>query len=573
MIARTTRSPWKILLALWAAVGVFDLGLSSEPTSAAAQTLAPGADAAADDSADDDGEEEERRRALPPPVEEAQGGCETPRQAWLQLLFWLQDDTWDPARATACFDGADLDAAEAKARAVELKQILDARGWLIRDTQLPTDPDYVDPQRGVHVYEDPAVEGEGIYVVRENDRWVFPADTLARVPELYPDLTRRLMAAAPPWLRAELLGVEIWKYLGVIALILIALAAQAIVAFLLNAYFRRLVQDKPDLDRAVRRAERPLAGLAMAAAFYLGVPFLLFPVHVSQIAIVAAQALAALSGVWLGFRLIDVVGEWMAAKAAKTESKLDEQIVPLLRKTLKVVTALVGGLFVLQNLDVDVSSLLAGVGIGGLAFALAARDTIANFFGSVMIFIDKPFQLGDWVVVGQVEGVVEEVGFRTTKLRTFYDSLVTVPNSSVVDTAVDNYGMRNYRRYFTTLSLHYDTPPERVEAFCEALRELIRNTPEMRHDFFMVEFSDYGDSALSILFYSFIRADTWDEEMRVRTRLNLGIGRAAEEVGVRFAMPTRALQVDSLVHPGETRPAWPAGQGGSSAPPRSEKTE
>ena len=499
-------------------------------------------------------QDEVPKRELPAPVEEAQGTCETPRQAWLQLLFWLGNEHWDPSKASTCFDAEHISADEAAARAVELKQILDANGWRISASQLPTDPDYVDPERGAAVYEDPAVEGRGIYVVRHGDYWLFSSDTVDLVPELYPGITRHILNSAPGWLRVDLLGVEAWKYLGVIALILIALGIQKVIAFVINAYLRRLLADKPGLDRAVRRAERPVGGLAMAATFYVGFPQLLFPLQISQIAIVATQALAAFSMVWLGFRIIDVIGETMAAKAATTESKLDEQLVPLLRKTLKVILALVGGLFVLQNLDVDVSSLLAGLGIGGLAFALAARDTIANFFGSVMIFVDKPFQLGDWVVVGEVEGVVEEVGFRTTKVRTFYDSLVTVPNASVVDTAVDNYGMRSYRRYFTTLSLHYGTPPAKVQAFCEAVRAIVRSIPEMRKDFYLVEFTDFADSALQVMVYTFIDTDSWNTEMRTRSRLNLEIMRAAEQLGVRFAMPTRTLHVDNLVNPGQDKP-------------------
>src|SRR5690606_33156269 len=112
---------------------------------------------------------------------------------------------------------------------------------------------------------------------------------------------------------------------------------------------------------------------------------------------------------------------------------------------------IMGGLFILQNLNVNVASLLAGLGIGGLAFALAAKDTLANFFGSIMIFSDRPFQVGDWVKIGDAEGIVEEVGFRSSRIRTFYDSLLSIPNGKIVDTPIDNYGARVYRRTFTTL--------------------------------------------------------------------------------------------------------------------------
>ena len=254
--------------------------------------------------------------------------------------------------------------------------------------------------------------------------------------------------------------------------------------------------------------------------------------------------------VWLCYRLIDVLALWMDAKADSTETKLDYQLVPLITKTLKVFVALLGGIFVLQNLSVDVGSLLAGVGLGGLAFALAAKDTVANFFGSVMIFIDKPFQIGDWIVIGGVEGTVEEVGFRTTRVRTFYNSLVTVPNATITNTNVDNYGMRKYRRYSTTLGLSYDTPVPKVQAFCETVRSLISGMPGMRKDYYLVEFHSFGDSTLNIMLYCFMICKDWNEELRIRTHLNLEIMRIAQELGVSFAFPTQTLHVDTLAASG-----------------------
>jgi MscS family membrane protein len=202
-----------------------------------------------------------------------------------------------------------------------------------------------------------------------------------------------------------------------------------------------------------------------------------------------------------------------------------------------------------------VGSLLAGLGLGGLAIALAAKDTIANFFGSIMIFIDKPFQIGDWVVIGSTEGIIEEVGFRTTRVRTFYNSLVTVPNAKVVDTAVDNYGARRYRRYHTTLSLTYDTPPEKLQAFLEAVRALIAGMPHMRKDYYLVEFKDFGESSLEVMLYCFMVVNDWSEEMRTRTQLNLEILRLGRELGVSFAFPTRTLHLETLAQLGESRPS------------------
>jgi len=140
-------------------------------------------------------------------------------------------------------------------------------------------------------------------------------------------------------------------------------------------------------------------------------------------------------------------------------------------------------------------------------------------------------------------------------VRTFYNSLVTVPNSLVVGNIVDNYGARQYRRYSTTLGLAYDTPPEKVQAFCESVRAVIREMPGMRQDYYLVEFKEFADFSLNIMLYCFMKVATWNDELRVRTNLNLEILRIAKNLGVSFAFPTQTLHIDSMVAPGGHKPS------------------
>ncbi|HUH01867.1 MAG TPA: mechanosensitive ion channel family protein, partial [Kofleriaceae bacterium] len=417
----------------------------------------------------------------------------------------------------------------------------------------------LDPQTGLHRYHDPVAAAQidqPIYVVKVGDRWLFSRDTLAGVPDMGPPLSGTLRRILPDWSRKTFIGVELWSYGGIVLLIFVALLFQKLMVFIIGTYLRRLLGTNKFvyLGTALRRADRPIGGLVMALVFYIGFPMLLFPVRASELALISTQALAAYSGVWLAYRLIDVLSDFMAAKAEKTDTKLDDQLVPLVTKTLKVFVAVVGGIFILQNMSVDVGSLLTGLGLGGLAFALAARDTVANFFGSVMIFLDKPFQIGDWIVMSGTEGVIEEVGFRTSRVRTFYNSVVTVPNGMVVNQIVDNYGRRQYRRYTATLGLTYGTPPEKVEAFCEGVRAIIAGMPGMRKDYYLVEFKDFGASALEIMLYCFMVAPSWNDELRTRSRLNLEIMKLAQELGVSFAYPTQTLHIETLPNPGEARP-------------------
>jgi MscS family membrane protein len=514
--------------------------------------LGLGGDAARAQS--DGGEEtatEPEPRPLPAERTEIGGSCDTPRQVWLQHLWWSARERYD--RAAACFDTTGLTSDQAAQLAERLFDHLNAYGLYI-DTADPDSADagYIDPGSGQAAYfADKAPRFE----IRKypDGRWRFTPEALEAIPPY--SLGKRVARMLPPWFNTKVLSVPAWSYLGIVLLVFVAFVARRITVYFVNRYVARWAQRARVhyFDEIADKIDRPIAGLSMAAVFFLGFPLLAFPVRAAGIALIAVKALAAFSVVWLGYRLIDVVGAWMLGRAAATESKLDDQLVPLVTKTLKVVVSVVGGIFVLQNLDVNVSSLLAGVGLGGLAFALAAKDTVANFFGSLMIFVDKPFQIGDWIKIDDVEGTVEEVGFRTTKIRTFYRSRVTMPNSIIANTKTDNYGAREYRRYVANLGLTYDTPPEKIQAFCEGVRAIIARLDGMRRDYYLVEFKELGDSGLVIMVYCFMVCETYNDEMRIRTQLNLEIMRLAESLGVGFAFPTRTLHIETQAAPGETR--------------------
>jgi MscS family membrane protein len=251
------------------------------------------------------------------------------------------------------------------------------------------------------------------------------------------------------------------------------------------------------------------------------------------------------SVVVVAFRLVDVFTGYLAGKAETTDTKLDDQLVPLIRKATKVALTLIATLFILQNLDVDVGSLLAGLGLGGLAFALAAKDTLANLFGSFTIFLDRPFQIGDWVIVGGVEGTVEEVGFRSTRVRTFYKSVVTVPNSKIADSVVDNMGIRSFRRFKVMLGLTYDTPPDKVQAYVEGVRAILHANPMVWQDYFEVHFNRMSASSLDVLVYAFLDVTTWTDELSQRHNMLLEFMRLADTLGVSFAFPTQSLHIES----------------------------
>ena len=353
---------------------------------------------------------------------------------------------------------------------------------------------------------------------------------------------------APDWFQDTVIGIEVEQFIGIGVLVAIVLVVQVILTRGLALFLRHRISDAEQRafwDRERRRLRMPLFWLSIAAVILVGFPILDFATEAEDVAEKIGSLIGAAAVVLPGLPRDRHLQRGARRRAAETTTKMDDQLVPVIRTSLRVATTVIGVLFVMSNLDVNIASLIAGVGLLGLAVALAAQDTVKNFMGGLTIFADKPFQIGDWIVIGDVEGTVEEVGLRSTRVRTFHNSVVTVPNYTFTDNEVDNMGARSWRRYSTTLGLSYSTTPEQMQAFVEGLRALIRANPGMRKDYYIVEFKEFGAFSLDVMLYCFIAARDWNEEMRTRHVVNLDIIRLAQRLRVEFAFPTQTLHVDS----------------------------
>ncbi len=296
-------------------------------------------------------------------------------------------------------------------------------------------------------------------------------------------------------------------------------------------------------EKAERDIWKPIGLLTMALIWYGGMVIIGLEPAVLAVLLVAVQFFAVVAAVWTGFRLIDLLAGFLLKKAKKTRTKFDDLLIPLVSRTLKVFVICVGVVSFAEAFHLPIAGLISGLGLGGLAVAFASKDTVANLFGSLTVLVDRPFEIGDWIVTGDVEGTVETVGMRSTRVRTFYNSLITIPNSNLTTAMVDNMGRRRYRRIKTMLSLQYDTPPATIEAFCEGVRELIRRHPYTRKDYYHVYLNQLSDSSLDVLLYCFVECPDWAVELRERQRLLLDILKLAGELGVSFAFPTRTLHL------------------------------
>lgn len=378
------------------------------------------------------------------------------------------------------------------------------------------------------------------------------------------------------WLRGQLpesplsqgFLLETWQWIGLTALITLGVIADRVTRFLVSGWLSRSGR-KPDAvplnTEAIKGFATPLGVFVMGVVWRSLLGLLDLPTGTHDLLHTAATFVMAAAGVWTAYRFVDLLATYLEPKVEKTDSQLDDLLVPLVRRALKIVVLAFGLVFVAQNLNVQVTSLIAGLGLGGLALAMAAKDTIENLFGSVAVIIDRPFRIGDWVKVDEVEGTVEEVGFRSTRVRTFYNSVITVPNSLLVRASVDNLGLRQYRRFKTIIGVEYGTPIEKIEAMCEGIRELIRKHPYTRKDMYLVYFNDFGPSSLNILLYVFFETPDWPTELRERDRLLVGIVRLAKQLGVSFAFPTQTVHVASAPPNWSGQPASESQQEGRSS--------
>jgi len=206
----------------------------------------------------------------------------------------------------------------------------------------------------------------------------------------------------------------------------------------------------------------------------------------------------------------------------------------------------IGGFRLLALLGVDTTTMLAGATIGGLAFALASQDTVRNLIGTIMIFLDKPFHIEDWIEAGEVVGTVEKVGFRSTSVRAADTSVYQIPNSKLSEIVINNKGLRLFRRYHTNLGLRYDTPPELIEAFVKGVREIIIAHPETRSDSYNVEFTGFGDSALLITINVYFKSLAWGIEQSSKHRMHIAIIKLAKDLGVDFAFPSSTVMIENF---------------------------
>ena len=477
----------------------------------------------------------------------------SPRHTVWTHLSYLQNNEYrneSIAAKTLSFVGSESQKAKLS---VYLKEILDFNDLFIIQDHLPDNPYYIDTITDKAIFT-PFEKFPAIYLIKEGNKWLYSPETVNQIIALHQDIESswqtKLMRSIPDIGHKILIfGVELWQLFGLLVLILLSIVFKKIFTWIVSRFISHyLVRFGREeiAQQFIVPVAKPISLILIALCVINILPAFNIPIQINHYLLLGTKVFASIAVVMVFYKLVDLVNYFLALFAEKTESTLDDQLVPLVNKSLKIFIAIAGSLIVLQNFNVNVTALLAGLSIGGLAFALAAQDTIKNLFGSIMIFIDRPFQIGDWVVSTDFEGVIEEVGFRSTRVRTFANSLVSIPNGKLADQTIDNMGRRVFRRYNTSLGLTYDTPVELIETYVKGLKEIVKLHPHTRKDYYEIHFHSYGDFSLNILVYIFFEAPDWSEELVARHEFNLETKKLAEALGINFAFPTQTIQIEQF---------------------------
>lgn len=331
-----------------------------------------------------------------------------------------------------------------------------------------------------------------------------------------------------------------------IALLLRRLASEVLARSLFHTTRRAVGK----LDQIVlEQLKRPAGFLVLVGGLWLAKVILQLPeepVNLAHGANEIVRILLIFNAGWFIYNLIALLDVWLGRWVQKTESTLDDHLLPFIRKGLRTFVVIMMLLMTAQTLGYPISGMLASLGIGGLAVALAAKDSLSNIFGSLMIILDRPFQIGDWIKAGEMEGTVEEIGFRSTRIRTFAKTLITVPNSVLTNLAIDNFSQMPKRRIKMTVGISYASTPQQVGEAVEKIRSLLRQHPAIDQDFFLVNFTDFGASSLDIMVYCFTRTTVWSEYLDARQDVCLKIMDQLEALGLEIAFPSRSLYLHDL---------------------------
>jgi len=371
---------------------------------------------------------------------------------------------------------------------------------------------------------------------------------ISSVKNAVADALEPWLADNAPWLLIDILGSPLWRFFALVLTIVVFMGLRYLIVAVTMRTVRNLTKrTETDIDdKLVEATDPPLGWIVVVTGVYLGLFWPNFSPAVDSVLDVLYRVSLIIIVGWGLLRSVHILTDLMYTVTAHTDSELDDYLVPLMARILRIAVIALIVVFALQEFGFNVAGLLAGLGVGGLAFALAAQDTVANWFGALMIYTDQPFKRGDWVKTPDLEGVVEEIGLRSTRVRTFAKTLVSIPNSDIASGTVENYSAMPRRRVSFKMGLTYSTTPNLMRETLAQFKQILREHEGVDQTFWMVAFDEFADSSLNILVYYFTTTTDWVEYMETKQEINLMFMDAMSAVGVEAAFPSRSVYMESV---------------------------
>ena len=470
-------------------------------------------------------------------------------------LYFLQSDSYEPNKAAKTIIG--LSEEKAIQKAIKIKQVLDGKGLYVDVNKIPTNANYKDTL-GYSSYSKYVLFPQRmpqIYVEKIGDKWYYSSETVAKIESLYKEVfpwyIQKLQKLIPESGHKKILGLQLWQFIALLLMLILGyiifLIVKRIAFFILRRIQHQITKNTNlEVNKVLKKLAHPISLLVTVAFFDKVFPSLQFGLTINTWVFLGLNIIETVFWIYVFLKLVQVVMRIYAEFTERTHGRLDDQLVPILHSFFTGLVLVIGLFKLLTLFGVNTTTLLAGATIGGLAFALASQDTVKNLIGTIMIFLDKPFHIEDWIEAGEVVGTVERVGFRSTQVRAADTSVYQIPNSKLSELVINNKGLRLFRRYNTNLGLRYDTPPELIEAFVKGVREIIIAHPETRSDSFNVEFTGFGDSALLVMVNVYFKSLAWGIEQSSKHRLHIAIVKLAKDLGVDFAFPSTTVTIENF---------------------------
>lgn len=342
----------------------------------------------------------------------------------------------------------------------------------------------------------------------------------------------------------SMFGQPMWKYLASLIFVFLAFYVSKLLDFLTRIWLKKLAvrtQTRFD-DLLLELLNGPVKIVAFVIFLHIGLGVFQWPPLVETVLSRALIIIVACSLTYMASKLIDLLlGLWRKRAASPEDEVFHKQLFPIIRKSLKVFVIIIAFLVTAQNLGLNITGLIASLSIGGLALGLAAQDTLANLFGAVAVFVDKPFRVGDRILLDNVDGMVETIGFRSTRVRNQDGHLVTIPNKTIGNATITNIAMRSNIRTLLNIGITYDASREKIQEAVNILNQIFRGHPNTQDVW--ISFNKFGDFSLNIAIIHWWNNTDHKAFLDGMQEINLTIKQRFDEAGIGFAFPTQTLHV------------------------------